>query len=502
MKKINEKTALSFDDVLLVPDESSVLPRQANVSTSIGKGLYMPIPFIAAAMDTVSEKRLSKALAAQGGFAVIHKNLSPQQQVAQVCDVKSAQAGFVTHPRTITPDATLQDARQELDQWNISGLIVVEKDDDNLRGIITSSDLRRALLGQYQGMSNDYLVRQFMTPHSHLVTMNRSEALCDDEVRMSEVINLFRQSAVEKIVVVDDHDHSRFVGLITLKDIETAQEFPNACVDSKKRLRVAAAIGTGEEALNRARLLAEADVDALVIDTAHGHHQDVSETARLIKTHFPEITLIAGNVATAKGAEALIDSGADIIKVGIGPGSICTTRIVSGVGVPQITAIEECAAVAQEHGVSVIADGGIRYSGDISKAIAAGAHAVMIGSLFAGTKESPGQEIQKGGQTFKAYRGMGSIGAMEKGSADRYGQKETDKFVPEGVEGLVPYKGRLCETVHQLVGGLRSGMGYTGCRTIQEMHDRAQLRVITPSGLRESHVHDVVVTKEAPNYTP
>lgn len=501
MTKIIIEPALSFDDVTLIPGASDFIPGEADVSTTIA-GFRMSIPIFSAAMDTVTEARLSKALAAEGGMGVIHKNLSPSDQAAHVRNVKSAQAGFVTHPRTIAPGATLAEVRAEFAKWRISGLVVIKPGERCPLGIITRSDVEFELLQENDERKVNALpVHKVMTPRERLITVQKKDVLRSETVCTKTVLPLFRKHRIEKLVVIDSD--SNFAGLVTMRDIKKSHQYPHACVDAKNRLRVAAAVGVGEDALLRAELLVAAGVDLLVVDTAHGHHRNVGKTIKELKRLYATIPIVAGNVATADGAQALIDAGADCIKVGMGPGSICTTRVVSGAGIPQITAITESAAIAHEYGITVIADGGIKQSGDIPKALAAGADAVMIGGLFAGTKESPGEEYLFAGKRYKSYRGMGSLGAMQQGSADRYGQnpyQELRKLVPEGIEGQVPYKGPLRDTLIQLIGGLRSGMGYTGCQTIQELHERAKLRAVTAAGLRESHVHDITITKEAPNY--
>ena len=489
-RSLNIREALTFDDVLLVPAASEVLPGQVETRTRLTRTVELGIPLISAAMDTVTEAPLAIAMAQAGGMGVIHRNLSREEQGEQVRRVKKFESGMVVNPVTIAPGATLADALAIMERYRISGVPVVEGVRGNgagrLVGILTNRDVRFAT-------DRRQPVSELMTK-DNLVTV-REGVNADDAKR------LLHQHRIEKIIVVDDA--YRCVGLITVKDIEKAQQHPNACKDERGRLRVAAATSTGEDGFARALALVEAECDVVVVDTAHGHSRGVLETVRRIKRESNYTQVAAGNVATADGARALIDAGADAIKVGIGPGSICTTRIVAGVGVPQLTAVMDAVSAARDAGVPVIADGGIRYSGDLAKAIAAGAHVAMIGSLLAGTEESPGEVFLFQGRSYKGYRGMGSVGAMARGSADRYFQaevKDTLKLVPEGVEGQVPYKGPAGQVVHQIVGGLRAAMGYTGCRTIEELHAKAKFVRITGAGMRESHVHDVVVTRESPNY--
>ncbi|EME68243.1 inosine-5'-monophosphate dehydrogenase [Paramagnetospirillum caucaseum] len=480
------KEALTFDDVLLVPAESSVLPAQADTRTRLTRSIELGIPLLSAAMDTVTESRLAIALAQDGGIGVIHKNLDMDAQAAEVRKVKKFESGMVVNPLTIHPDQTLADALRLMADYKISGIPVVERGSGKLVGILTNRDVRFA---------NDASqpVYELMTK-DQLVTVREG-------VDKEEAKRLLHQHRIEKLLVVDG-DY-RCIGLVTVKDMEKAQAHPTAAKDEKGRLRVAAATGVGTDGFARAMKLIEAEVDVVVVDTAHGHSRGVIDTIAEIRKASPYIQLVGGNIATPEAALALIKAGADAVKVGIGPGTICTTRMVAGVGVPQLSAIMEVAEVAHKHGVSVIADGGIKYSGDIAKAIAAGADCVMIGSLFAGTEESPGEVFLFQGRSYKSYRGMGSIGAMARGSADRYFQAEVGdklKLVPEGVEGRVPYKGPVSTVIHQMIGGLRAGMGYTGNGTIKEMQTRCTFRRITSAGLRESHVHDVAITKEAPNY--
>ena len=478
-------TALSFDDVLIKPAQSSVLPNEATTLTNITKNIKLAIPLISSAMDTVTEYKVAISMAQSGGLGIIHKNMSIQEQADQVKWVKRYETGMVVNPVTISPDKTLLDALNLMKAENISGIPVVEDSSNKLVGILTNRDVRFAT-------DDTQLIKELMTS-KNLITVN-------DAVNTTEAKNLLHKHRIEKLIVVDNE--YRCTGLITVKDIEKSQLYPNATKDSKGSLRVGAAIGVGDEAIKRAKQLIAVGVDVLVVDTAHGHSDKVLSTVQEIKK-INKVDVIAGNVATKEATKALIDAGADCVKVGIGPGSICTTRIVAGIGVPQFSAILECAVEAKKAGIAVIGDGGIKYSGDIAKAIGAGAKAVMVGSLFAGTDESPGEVYLFKGRSYKSYRGMGSIGAMARGSADRYFQeeiKETMKLVPEGVEGRVPYKGPLEPIVHQLVGGLKSSMGYTGSKDIENFQSRVEFVRITSAGLRESHVHDIDVTRESPNY--
>ena len=484
------REALTFDDVLLVPAASEVLPSQVDTRTRLTKTVELGIPLISAAMDTVTEAGLAIAMAQAGGMGVIHKNLSNEEQAEQVRRVKRFESGMVVNPVTIAPDATLADALALMERYRISGIPVVEgangKGAGKLVGILTNRDVRFANEPRQP-------VRELMTKDK-LITVREG-------VKPDEAKRLLHQHRIEKILVVDDA--YRCVGLITVKDIEKAQKYPTACKDERGRLRVAAATGVGADGLARAMALIEAECDVIMVDTAHGHSAGVLDTVRRIKKESNYTQVVGGNVATANGAKALIDAGADAIKVGIGPGSICTTRIVAGVGVPQLTAIMDAVSAAGKAGIPVIADGGIKYSGDLAKAIAAGAHVAMVGSLRAGTEEAPGEVFLYQGRSYKGYRGMGSLGAMARGSADRYFQAEvsdTLKLVPEGVEGQVAYKGPVATVVHQIIGGLCAAMGYTGCKTIADFHKRAEFVRITGAGLRESHVHDITVTREAPNY--
>jgi IMP dehydrogenase len=478
--------ALTFDDVLLQPAASDVLPAQVDVSVQLTPSIRLGIPLLSAAMDTVTESKLAIAMAQLGGMGCIHKNLSVEDQANEVRRVKKFESGMVVNPVTIAPGATLADALNVMKYHHISGIPVVEPDSGKLVGILTNRDVRFA-------DDPRQLVAELMTK-DNLVTVREG-------VSMEEAKKMLHRHRIEKLLVVDDA--YRCIGLVTVKDIEKANTHPNAAKDEKGRLRVAAAVGTGEQGLLRAEALMAAEVDVLVVDTAHGHSKGVIDTVRAIRAKWPHAQIIAGNIATAEAAEALIDAGVNAVKVGIGPGSICTTRIVAGVGVPQLSAIMNVAAVTKARGVTLIADGGIKFSGDLAKAIAGGAGAVMLGSLFAGTEESPGEEILLHGRSYKAYRGMGSVGAMARGSADRYFQqdiREQMKLVPEGVEGRVPFKGPVSGVVHQLVGGLRAAMGYTGNRTISDMQSNARMVQITGAGLHESHVHDVTITHETPNY--
>jgi IMP dehydrogenase len=484
------REALTFDDVLLVPAASEVLPAQVDTRTRLTKTVELGIPLISSAMDTVTEAGLAIAMAQAGGIGVIHKNLSLEEQAEQVRRVKRFESGMVVNPVTVAPSATLADALQLMERYRISGIPVVEgangKGAGRLVGILTNRDVRFA-----SDMRQP--VHELMTK-DNLVTVREG-------VQPDEAKRLLHARRIEKLLVVDDA--YRCVGLITVKDIEKAQKYPNACKDERGRLRVAAATGVGEDGFARAQALMEAECDVIVVDTAHGHSRGVLDAITRIKKKSNYTQVAAGNVATADGARALIDAGADCVKVGIGPGSICTTRIVAGVGVPQLTAIMDAVEAARKAGIPVIADGGIKYSGDLAKAIAAGADVAMVGSLLAGTEEAPGEVFLYQGRSYKGYRGMGSMGAMARGSADRYFQAEVSdslKLVPEGVEGQVPYKGPVSGVVHQIIGGLRAAMGYTGCKTIADFHARAQFVRITGAGLRESHVHDIIVTREAPNY--
>ncbi|MCL6645772.1 MAG: IMP dehydrogenase [Dehalococcoidia bacterium] len=481
------RKALTFDDVSLIPAHSTVLPREVSLKTRLTRGITLNIPIVSAAMDTVTEARLAIAIAQEGGIGIVHKNMPPKAQAAEVTKVKRFESGIVKDPITIPPEMKVREVLELTRQHKISGLPVVDSA-GRVVGIVTNRDLRFET-------QLDQPVKNIMTPRERLVTVREG-------ARREEAMALMHRHRLERVLVVNRNFELR--GLITVKDILKSTEHPNACKDPLGRLRVGAAIGVGEGTEERAEALIDAGADVIVVDTAHGHSKNVLDRVRWLKRNYPKVQVIGGNVATGEGAKALVDSGADGVKVGIGPGSICTTRVVAGVGVPQITAVAEVARALARSGVPVIADGGIRYSGDIAKAIAAGAHAVMIGSLFAGTEESPGETELYQGRTYKAYRGMGSLSAMQQGSADRYFQEEspeTEKLVPEGVEGRVPYKGQLAPLVHQLVGGLRASMGYLGCSTIEQVRRRARFVEITLAGVRESHVHDVQIVKEAPNYS-
>jgi IMP dehydrogenase len=478
------KEALTFDDVLLVPNYSEVLPTQVDVRTRLTKRITLNIPIMSAAMDTVTESELAIAIAREGGIGIIHKNMTIEEQAEEVDRVKRSESGMIVKPVTVRPEQTIAEAESLMRKYKISGLPVVD-DEGKLVGIITNRDIR--------------FVKDFSKKIREVMTRENLKTV-PVGTTLEEAKEILHKYKIEKLPVVDERGYLK--GLITIKDIEKKEKYPNACKDELGRLMVGAAVGVGEEALRRAEALVEAGVDVIVIDTAHGHSKGVLEMVEKLKSLYPELDVIAGNVATPEGTEALIKAGADAVKVGIGPGSICTTRIVAGVGVPQLTAVAQCAEVADKYDVSIIADGGIKFSGDIAKAIGAGARVVMIGSLFAGTKESPGELILYQGRSYKVYRGMGSLGAMKKGSKDRYFQSEVEekKLVPEGIEGMVPYRGPLADTIHQLVGGLRAGMGYCGARNIEEMRKKARFVKITSAGLKESHVHDVIITKEAPNY--
>ena len=477
--------ALTFDDVLLVPAHSNVLPRDVSLRTQLTRKISLNIPLLSAAMDTVTESRLAIALAQEGGIGIVHKNMSAQAQADKISKVKRFESGVVKDPVTVSPDMTVREVIALTRKFKISGLPVVKG--NQLVGIVTNRDLRFET-------RLDQSVGDIMTPRDRLITVK-------ENAQLEEARSLMHKHRIERVLVVNDAFELR--GLMTVKDILKSNEHPNACKDDQGRLRVGAAVGVGEGTEERVTLLAEAGVDVIVVDTAHGHSQGVLDRVQWVKKNFPKIEVIGGNIATGAAARALVDHGADGVKVGIGPGSICTTRIVAGVGVPQITAIQNVADALRGTGIPLIADGGVRFSGDISKAIAAGAHVVMLGGLFAGTEEAPGEIELFQGRSYKSYRGMGSLGAMQQGSCDRYFQDNEgnqDKLVPEGVEGRVPYKGSVLAVIHQLMGGLRATMGYLGCETIEAVHDRAEFVQITAAGIRESHVHDVQITKEAPNY--
>lgn len=481
------KEGLTFDDVLLQPDYSDILPREVALTTQVTRGIHLNIPIVSAAMDTVTESRLAIALAQEGGLGVIHKNMSPAEQAREVRRVKKYESGIVSNPITVSPDKTIREVIELTRAKGFSGMPVV--DNGKTVGIVTHRDLRFET-------QLDAPVSSVMTPQDKLVTVREGAS-------KDEVLSLLHQYRIEKVLIVNDDFELR--GMITAKDFQKAVDYPLACKDDRGALRVGAAVGTGGDTDERVELLIESGVDVLIVDTAHGYTKGVLDRVKAIKAQSPGTQIIAGNIVTADAAEALVEAGVDGVKVGIGPGSICTTRIVAGVGVPQISAVAEVAAAMQAQGVPVIADGGIRYSGDIAKAIAAGASCTMIGSLFAGTEQSPGEVELYQGRSYKSYRGMGSLGAMSQqhGSSDRYFQdssEQLEKLVPEGIEGRVPYKGNVVAIIHQLVGGLRAAMGYTGCGSIQEMRTKPRFVRITSAGMRESHVHDVSITKEAPNY--
>ncbi len=476
------KTGLTFDDVLLIPAESSILPADVDLRTRLTKKITLNIPVMSAAMDTVTESRMAIALAREGGLGIIHKNMSIGRQAEQVDMVKRSENGVITNPFWLGPGHTLAEADALMAKYRISGVPIC--DGGRLVGIITNRDMK------------------FETDMSQLIdhVMTKDNLVTAPEgTTLAEAKDILRRHKVEKLPIVDDQ--FRLKGLITIKDIEKAQVYPNSARDEKGRLLVGAAIGVTADVLDRVAALVDAGVDVLCLDSAHGHSHGILDCVKRIKAVYPDVQLVAGNVATAEGTRALIEAGADCVKVGIGPGSICTTRVVAGIGVPQITAVYDAAQVAAEYDVPIIADGGIKYSGDIAKAIAAGGNVVMLGSLLAGCEESPGDTEVYQGRQFKVYRGMGSLGAMANGSKDRYFQQNNKKLVPEGVEGRVPYKGPVSETIYQMMGGLRSGMGYTGCATIDELRTKAQFIQITAAGLRESHPHDIYITKEAPNYS-
>ena len=478
--------ALTFDDVLLVPAYSAVLPRDTQLGSQLTRTISLNIPLVSAAMDTVTEGRLAIAMASEGGIGIVHKNLTPAEQAREVSKVKRYESGILRDPITVTKDMPLRKVIELSKEYGFSGFPVLEG--KSVIGIITNRDLRFE-------EDLEAPVQQKMTPRERLVTVKEGDSL-------ENAKRLMNKHRLERVLVVNDAFELK--GLVTAKDIMKATEHPNASKDSLGRLRVGAAIGVGPDNDERAELLAKAGVDVIVVDTAHGHSQGVLDRVRWVKKNFPEVQVIGGNIATGDAARALVDHGADGVKVGIGPGSICTTRIVAGVGVPQITAVVNVAEALKGTGVPLIADGGIRYSGDVSKALAAGAHAVMMGGMFAGTEEAPGEVFLFQGRSYKSYRGMGSVGAMKDGAADRYFQEDNsanvDKLVPEGIEGQVPYKGSVLAIVHQLTGGIRSSMGYCGCATIKDLHEKANFVEISSAGMRESHVHDVQITKEAPNY--
>ena len=479
--------ALTFDDVLLVPAYSAILPRDTNLVTQLTRDITINIPLVSAAMDTVTEGRLAIAMATEGGVGIVHKNLKPAEQAKEVAKVKRYESGVLRDPITIHPDMTVQQVIQLSKEHGFSGFPVLQG--KTVVGIITNRDLR------FEEDLNAP-VKSKMTPRERLVTVQEGASL-------EEAKRLMNKHRLERVLVVNDSFELR--GLVTVKDIMKATEHPNACKDSEGKLRVGAAVGVGPDNDERVELLVKAGVDLIVVDTAHGHSQGVLDRVKWVKKHYPQVQVIGGNIATGEAAKALADHGADGVKVGIGPGSICTTRIVAGVGVPQITAVVNVAKALKGTGIPLIADGGVRYSGDVAKALAAGANSVMMGGMFAGTEEAPGEVFLYQGRSYKSYRGMGSLGAMSDGAADRYFQEDisaanADKLVPEGIEGQVPYKGSVLSILHQLTGGIRSSMGYCGCKTIAELHEKASFVEITSAGVRESHVHDVKITKEAPNY--
>lgn len=477
------KEGLTFDDVLLIPGKSEVFGKEIDVSTKLNDKIKLNIPLISAAMDTVTESRLAIALAREGGIGVIHKNMSIEEQAQEVDRVKRSESGVITNPFSLRPEHKVYEAEELMAKYRISGVPIVNENNE-LVGIITNRDLR--FVQDYSIKIDDVMTK------TNLVTAPVGTTLEEAKV-------ILQKHKIEKLPLVDENN--KLKGLITIKDIEKAIQFPNAAKDSQGRLLVAAAIGVARDAMERAEELVKAGVDMIVVDSAHGHHINILNLVKQLRAKYPDLPICAGNVATAEGTKDLIEAGASMVKVGIGPGSICTTRVIAGIGVPQVTAIYDCATAARPYGVPIIADGGIKYSGDIVKAIAAGASAVMIGSLFAGTEESPGESEIYQGRRFKVYRGMGSLGAMRDGSKDRYFQENESKLVPEGIEGRVPYKGPLADTVYQLIGGLRSGMGYCGTRNIEELQNNTRFIRITNAGLRESHPHDVQITKEAPNYS-
>ncbi|HJD23536.1 MAG TPA: IMP dehydrogenase [Firmicutes bacterium] len=476
------KEGLTFDDVLLIPAKSNILPADINVATQLTKTIRLNVPLMTAAMDTVTEARMAIAIAREGGIGVIHKNMGIEEQADQVDRVKRSENGVIVNPFYLSPDHIVSDANELMGKYKISGVPICR--DGKLVGILTNRDMR--FLTDFSQKIEEVMTKENLVTAPVGTTLEQAQ-------------EILRQHRIEKLPIVDEQGYLK--GLITIKDIEKAVKYPNSARDKNGRLLCAAAIGVTADVLDRASALVSAQADALVLDSAHGHSQNILNTVSKVKAAFPQVSLIAGNIATAEAAEALIDAGADAIKVGIGPGSICTTRVVAGIGVPQITAVYDAACVAAKHGIPVIADGGVKYSGDIVKAIAAGADVVMIGSLVAGCEESPGDSEIYQGRQFKVYRGMGSLGAMAHGSRDRYFQEGNKKLVPEGVEGRVPYKGMLSDTVYQLIGGLRAGMGYCGCPSIPDLQEKGQFVRITGAGLKESHPHDIHITKEAPNYS-
>jgi len=484
MLEDNVRIGLTFDDVLLVPAKSDILPGDVNVGTQLTKNIRINVPIISAAMDTVTEAQLAIAIAREGGIGIIHRAMSIAEQVVEVDKVKKSESGMIVDPITLQPDEKIYKALAIMEKYRISGVPITKG--KKLVGILTNRDLKFET--NFQKRASEVMTKK------GLVTARVG-------ITLDEAKEILHKHKIEKLPIVDKK--MSLIGLITIKDIEKREKYPNACKDTLGRLRAGGAIGVGADAIHRAAALIKAGVDVIAIDTAHGHSKRVITTVRELRSKFPAIEIIAGNVATGEAVKDLIEAGASAVKVGVGPGSICTTRIIAGAGVPQITAIKECSEVAESYNIPIIADGGIKFSGDVTKAIAAGASSVMIGGLFAGTDESPGEHMLFQGRTYKVYRGMGSLGAMQAGSKDRYGQEkvESKKLVPEGVEGRVPYKGPLAASIHQLVGGLRSGMGYCGCKSIEELRKNSRFIRITAAGLRESHVHDVTVTKEAPNYS-
>lgn len=480
-----QKEGLTFDDVLLIPAKSEVLPRDVNLKVQLTKKVQLNIPIISAGMDTVTEAGMAIAMARQGGLGIIHKNMSIEQQAEQVDKVKRSESGVITNPFFLTPDQQVYDAEHLMSKYRISGVpIVNNKEEQKLVGILTNRDLR--FISDYSIYISDVMTKE------NLITASVGTTLLEAE-------KILQKHKIEKLPLVDEEGTLK--GLITIKDIEKVIEFPHSAKDSQGRLLVGAAVGVTSDTMKRVDALVKAQADVIVLDTAHGHSKGVMDTVKMIKDKYPTLDVIAGNVATADAARDLFEAGADVVKVGIGPGSICTTRVVAGVGVPQITAIYDCATVAREYGKTIIADGGIKLSGDIVKALAAGGHAVMLGSLLAGVTESPGETEIFQGRRFKVYRGMGSVTSMEKGSKDRYFQEDNKKFVPEGIEGRLPYKGPLADTIYQLIGGLRSGMGYCGAKDLEFLRENSQFVRMTGAGLKESHPHDVQITKEAPNYS-
>jgi IMP dehydrogenase len=482
-----QKEGLTFDDVLLIPGKSEVLPSGVSLQIELSANVKLNIPIISAGMDTVTESQMAIAMARQGGLGIIHKNMTIEQQAEQVEKVKRSESGVITDPFFLTPDHQVFDAEHLMAKYRISGVPIVNNlEEQRLVGIITNRDLRFIQDQDYSFKISDVMTKEKLITAPVGTTLKEAE-------------KILQKYKIEKLPLVDNHGTLK--GLITIKDIEKVIEFPNSAKDKQGRLLAGAAVGVTKDTMKRVEPLVKANVDAIVVDTAHGHSKGVLDTVREIRSAYPDLTIIAGNVATAEATKALIEAGADVVKVGIGPGSICTTRVVAGVGVPQITAVYDCATEAKKHGKTIIADGGIKYSGDIVKALAAGGHAVMLGSMLAGVSESPGETEIFQGRRFKVYRGMGSVAAMEKGSKDRYFQEDNKKFVPEGIEGRLPYKGPLAETIYQLIGGLRAGMGYCGAKDLYELREKAQFIKMTGAGLRESHPHDVQITKEAPNYS-